>query len=224
VSHFIYLGGMNPTDSAGHYFKCVFGDNEDISSHITWLGTKSQHALKGTRFAEACEDAMAQNPNYRRPGSKEFGDAMSRALKSTKERRRKHLVAANADNRRRQKDLTNDAEEDVQPVRRRLENPNPIRDYDESPEVADLESTDLAIDETEDHSEVDEQHPYEESAEEDLDYEDSYKEKPLNEEDCNRLNEDIAEQQQTREDDFLDYSLTVGDLARIDEFDRQKVL
>lgn len=85
---------------------------------------------------------MAQNPNYRRPGSKEFGDAMSRALKSTKERRRKHLVATNADNRRRQRDLTNDAEEDVQPVRRRrLE--NPIRDYDESPEVADLESTDF---------------------------------------------------------------------------------
>lgn len=49
---------MNPTDSAGHYFKCAFGDNEDISSHITWLGTKSQHALKGTRFAEACEGSV----------------------------------------------------------------------------------------------------------------------------------------------------------------------
>ncbi|XP_011859737.1 PREDICTED: uncharacterized protein LOC105557175 [Vollenhovia emeryi] len=134
VSHFVYLGGLNPTDSAGHYFKCAFGNNEDVSSHITWLGTKFQRALKGTRFAEACEDAMAQNQNYRRPDNKEFGDAMSRALKSTKERWRKHSIA-NDINRRRQRDHT-DADEDVQPARRpRVENAGPSRDYNEPPPV-----------------------------------------------------------------------------------------
>lgn len=87
-------------------------------------------------------DAMAQNQNYRRPDNKEFGDAMNRALKSTKERRRKHL-AANAINRRHQRDLDiSDAEEDVQPVRtRRLGNATLIRDDEFS--HADLENTDF---------------------------------------------------------------------------------
>ncbi|KMQ84316.1 neurofilament medium polypeptide-like protein [Lasius niger] len=36
VSHF-YLGDINPTDSAGHYFKCAFGDNEDIGIFSHYL-------------------------------------------------------------------------------------------------------------------------------------------------------------------------------------------
>lgn len=52
------MGGINPIDSAGHYFKCAFGDDEEISSKITWLGTKFQRALKGTRFAQACEGSV----------------------------------------------------------------------------------------------------------------------------------------------------------------------
>jgi len=49
-----------------------------------------------------------------------------------------------------------------------------------------------------------------------------YDEQPLNDEDkdCQSLEtEDIAQQQ-----DFRDYEMTASDLAKIDEFDRQKVL
>ncbi|XP_036143036.1 uncharacterized protein LOC118645648 isoform X2 [Monomorium pharaonis] len=145
---------------------------------------------------------MAQNPNYRRPDNKEFGDAISRALKSTKERRIKYL-AANANNRRRQRDLDiNDADENVQPPqRRRLENAILIRDDEVS--HADLENTDF----TEDSIKVDdEQQSYEE----------------LYYEDYQTVDEDIAEQEQAREDDLSDCSLTSSDIAKIDEFDRKK--
>lgn len=76
-----------------------------------------------------------------------------------------------------------------------------------------------AINESENHSQVDEQHSYEESSQEYLD--ELYDEQPLNDEDedCQSLEtEDIAQQQ-----DFWDYEMTASDLARIDEFDRQKV-
>jgi len=89
-------------------------------------------------------DAMAQNPNYQRPDNKEFENAMSRALKSTKERRRKHLVAANAIDRRRQRDPTNDGDEDVPPVRR-LRVESPIRnDNDESQQTV-LDNTFVSL-------------------------------------------------------------------------------
>lgn len=76
---------------------------------------------------------MTQNPNYRAPNNKEFGDAMSRALKSMKERRRKHLIAGNIN----QRDII-DNDEDVSIQRRRLES-SPVRDE----QVIVLESTDF---------------------------------------------------------------------------------
>ncbi|KAM0735266.1 hypothetical protein ACS0PU_010414 [Formica fusca] len=89
IDYFIYLGGLNPIDCAAIYFKCAFENVEKISLEVTWHGTKHLKALKVTRFAHACEDAISSNLNFPKPRRDEFDDAMIKALKSTKERFRR---------------------------------------------------------------------------------------------------------------------------------------
>lgn len=80
-------------------------------------------------------DAMAGNSNYRNPNKKEFENAMSRALKSMKECRRKHSLNI-VNQQRRRDDLSDTDDRDqlethvpIQPIRKssRLENVSPVR-------------------------------------------------------------------------------------------------
>lgn len=58
VDYFIYLGGLNPVDCAAIYFKYSFENVEEITSRMTWHGTKQLTALKLTRFAQACQGKL----------------------------------------------------------------------------------------------------------------------------------------------------------------------
>lgn len=98
VDYFIYLGGLNPIDCAAIYFKHAFESTEKVSLEMTWHGTKCLTALKVTRFAQACEDAMSSNLNFSKPRRNEFEDSMIKALKSTKERFRRHQKSKDLEN------------------------------------------------------------------------------------------------------------------------------
>ncbi|XP_036144962.1 uncharacterized protein LOC118646370 [Monomorium pharaonis] len=83
---------------AAIYFKCAFEKVEKTTLEVTWHGTKDLKALKTTRFAHACEDAISNNLNFPKPRRDEFEDAMIKALKSTKERFRRQQKRPSLEN------------------------------------------------------------------------------------------------------------------------------
>ncbi|XP_031778651.1 glutamic acid-rich protein-like [Nasonia vitripennis] len=103
VHYLRYLGGANETDAAAIYFKACFKFGEDLFRHVTWHGSKSDNqilALKDTRFALACTEAMPIIKEIlRKPNKVEIATAMTKALKSSKEayRRERKRVAPPAE-------------------------------------------------------------------------------------------------------------------------------
>ncbi|KAK0179763.1 hypothetical protein PV327_005484 [Microctonus hyperodae] len=87
VDYCVWLAGSTPGDCASIYYKNIMTD--ELSDHITWAGARNMTALDGTRLAQAFEDAMSQNPYFRRPNRAEFKEAIVKALNSAKERVRK---------------------------------------------------------------------------------------------------------------------------------------
>ncbi|KAK0172305.1 hypothetical protein PV328_005640 [Microctonus aethiopoides] len=87
VDYCVWLAGSSPGDCASTYYKNIMTD--ELSDHITWAGARNMTALDGTRLAQAFEDAMSQNPYFRRPNRAEFKEAIIKALNSAKERVRK---------------------------------------------------------------------------------------------------------------------------------------
>ncbi|XP_031781723.1 uncharacterized protein LOC116416683 [Nasonia vitripennis] len=98
VHYLRYLGGANETDAAAIYFKACFKFHEDLFRNVTWHGSKSDNnilALKDTRFALACSEAMPiLKELLRKPKKDEFATAMTKALKSSKEAYRRQSKRA----------------------------------------------------------------------------------------------------------------------------------
>lgn len=57
MGYFIYLGRTNPVDCAAEYFRSVFPEDEEISSHLTLNGRTGPGGckLRDSRFAQACQ-------------------------------------------------------------------------------------------------------------------------------------------------------------------------
>ncbi|XP_020294564.1 uncharacterized protein LOC109860107 [Pseudomyrmex gracilis] len=159
---------------------------------------------------------MARNRDYCRPTNIEFAEAITRALKSSKERRRKRQLVADLNNRHQISNqiIDNVEEKDRQVCRCHVKKTTSAKVHRISPEsVATFQSTD-ASKHIEENSEVDEQdkhsdydlEPYEESVIEEY-----------------RLEEEIFKREETnyKEEDFNSI-LTQSDLERIDKLSTYK--
>ncbi|OXU16408.1 hypothetical protein TSAR_009711 [Trichomalopsis sarcophagae] len=103
VDYLNYSKGLNPTDTAAKFIKNCFIFDEDLFTNLTWHGSKTNNhlmALKSTKFAKACEEAMPLNPiTLMKPTEEQFSVAMTKALKSAKEgyRRKRKQPTGNED-------------------------------------------------------------------------------------------------------------------------------
>ncbi|XP_043275289.1 uncharacterized protein [Venturia canescens] len=92
------LGGHTLVETANEILKNAMEDS--VSPALTWLGRKpNEIALGKTRFAKALYAAVARNRNYPKPDWSQFTDAMTNALRSSKQRHRNSLNNAKENQR-----------------------------------------------------------------------------------------------------------------------------
>ncbi|KAK0179441.1 hypothetical protein PV327_005193 [Microctonus hyperodae] len=93
VDYCVWLAGSNPNECTNLYIKTLLSNG--VYEHITWSGANDTFALKGTRLANAFEEAMNRNKNLKKVDCAIMTESMRRALHCAKKRLRKSRMAAN---------------------------------------------------------------------------------------------------------------------------------
>ncbi|KYM98544.1 hypothetical protein ALC62_10743 [Cyphomyrmex costatus] len=85
VAYLSHIGGWTARSCANSIFKKAA--NDEVFINFTFTGYKGKNVFKDLRFAKACEEAMAANPNFKLTQTI-FKEAITEALRSSKQRLR----------------------------------------------------------------------------------------------------------------------------------------
>ncbi|KAK0156967.1 hypothetical protein PV327_011487, partial [Microctonus hyperodae] len=109
VDYCVWLAGSNPNKCANLYIKTLLSNG--VCEHIRWSGANDTFALKGTRLAEAFEEVMNRNKNFKKVDRAIVAESMRRALRCAKERLRKSRMVAATNNQDPQREMDDDEDE-----------------------------------------------------------------------------------------------------------------